>query len=196
MSTPYERTGRVSQKSRTRRALVDAARKLLDEGATPTVERAAAAAQVSRPTAYRYFSNQHDLLVAAHPELARETLLPADAPRDPAERLDLVSKSIVDLLLDHEPALRAMLRISLERGTPPEEPLALRVGRRIGWIDDALSPLAKTLPPERYRTLTLAVAATLGIEPLVWLIDIARVERTEAAEILRSTARDVLRGAL
>ena len=60
-------TGRVHQKARTRQALVRAARQLLVEGTTPTVEQTAAAASISRATAYRYFPNQRALLVATYP---------------------------------------------------------------------------------------------------------------------------------
>ena len=70
--------------SRTRRrthgALVAAARDLVGEGLTPTVEDAAARADVSRTTAYRYFPNQTALLVAAHPEVATTSLLDDPAP--------------------------------------------------------------------------------------------------------------------
>ncbi|HSR82574.1 MAG TPA: TetR family transcriptional regulator [Streptosporangiaceae bacterium] len=56
MSTPYETSGRSAQKARTRDALVAAARDLVTAGGvTPTVEAVAAAASVSRSTAYRYF---------------------------------------------------------------------------------------------------------------------------------------------
>ncbi len=53
MATSYELSGRRHQKARTRDALVAAARALLAQGTTPTVEEAAAAAAVSRTTAYR-----------------------------------------------------------------------------------------------------------------------------------------------
>ena len=67
MSIPYEATGRTRQKARTRDALVRAARDILGEGLSPTVEQAADAAGVARATAYRYFPNQRALLVAAYP---------------------------------------------------------------------------------------------------------------------------------
>lgn len=194
MSIPYDQTGRVSQKSRTRNALVAAAQALLADGITPTIEQAASAASVSRPTAYRYFPNQQALLLAAHPELSMRSLLPDAPPTDPLERLDLLSAGLVQLLLQHEAALRAMLRISLEERTNTHEPL--RTGRRITWVDDALSPLKKKLKPQRYRKLVLSIAANLGIEPLIWLIDVAGMDRNEAAELLRSSARELLRAVL
>src|SRR5271165_6211507 len=83
MSVPYELTGRHQQKARTRQALVEATRRLLAEGADPTVEEAAAGARISRTTAYRYFPNQRTLLAAAHPETDQASLLPRDPPTDP-----------------------------------------------------------------------------------------------------------------
>lgn len=195
MSSAYEQAGRVNQKLRTRTALVEATRALLAQGVTPTVEQAAASASVSRPTAYRYFPNQEALLIAAHPPLAMESLVPEPASGDPLERLDAASKSLVQFLLDNETALRAMLRISLEQ-TAERPPLALRTGRRIRWIEDALAPLRSRLGPQRFHDLVLRIAAALGIEPLIWLIDIAHVERTHAAEMLRASARDILKAAL
>src|SRR3712207_1404837 len=129
---PYEQTGRRNQKARTRDALVGAARALLADGVTPTVEEAAAAAAVSRTTAYRYFPNQRALIGAAHPQIDRASLLPDDAPADPAARLDLVLRETGRILLEWEPQLRASLRLSLEPGADPTGPV-LRRGRVIGW---------------------------------------------------------------
>lgn len=75
--TSYELVGRIAQKRRTREALIAAARSLIADGQTPTVAAAAASASISRTTAYRYFESQRELLVAAHPETAATSLLPA-----------------------------------------------------------------------------------------------------------------------
>jgi AcrR family transcriptional regulator len=196
MSSTYEQNGRVAQKQRTRNALIAAARELLAEGLTPTVEQAAERAKLSRPTAYRYFPNQHDLLVATHPELAVESLLPNPAPADPILRLDAVSAELMRLLLQHETSLRAMFRIAADKPPETRPPLALRTGRRIRWVEDALEPMRKKLGPKRFRRLVLQIGATLGIEPLMWLIDIAHADRKEAAEILRASARELLEAVL
>ncbi|MDQ1585991.1 MAG: hypothetical protein QOH80_1356, partial [Actinomycetota bacterium] len=87
MSIPYESTGRVQQKSRTRQALIAATRRLLAQGITPTVEQSAAEADVSRTSAYRYFPSQRDLLSASHPEIDRDSLLGDDPPGDAPARL-------------------------------------------------------------------------------------------------------------
>src|SRR5215212_5318440 len=83
MSIPYELTGRIHQKARTRAALLEATRALLAEGVSPTVEQAADRAAISRTTAYRYFANQRALLTAVYPEIAERSLLDTDAPLIP-----------------------------------------------------------------------------------------------------------------
>src|SRR5258706_12227297 len=100
MSIAYELNGRTAQKQRTRDALITAARELVAQGLTPTVEAASEAAAISRTTAYRYFPNQRALLAAAHPETAANTLLPDDAPDDVAARPDLVVSSFTRVIRD------------------------------------------------------------------------------------------------
>ncbi len=196
MSTPYELRGRTQQKARTRAAMVAATRQLLAEGLTPTVEQAAERAQVSRTTAYRYFPNQRALLIASYPELDAASLLGPDAPADPATRLELVTEQIAGQVIEYEAELRAMLRLSLESPPPDQAALPLRRGRAIGWIEDALSPLRERFPETELHQLALAIRATLGIEALVWLTDVAGLSRDEAVELMRSSARALLRSAL
>src|SRR5215204_7491654 len=115
-SIPYESTGRTEQKSRTRQVLVEATRKFLATGLTPTVEHAAAAAGISRTTAYRYFPNQRSLLLAAHPEIELTSLLGENPPTDPEARLEVAVAALARLTVDGEAEYRTMLRLSLEPG--------------------------------------------------------------------------------
>jgi AcrR family transcriptional regulator len=196
MSTAYELAGRTQQKQRTRNALVDAARNLVARGLSPTVEDAAAAASISRTTAYRYFPNQRVLLAAAHPETSAESLLPPDAPDDAAERLDLVVQAFMRVILDTEPQQRTMLRLSLEADPNESGDLPLRQGRAIGWIEEALAPLRSRLDDAELHRLALAVRSAAGIEALVWLTDIAGLSRSEAVELMRWSARAMYDSAL
>lgn len=191
MTVPYEESGRREQKSRTRRALVEATRRLLASGVTPKVEDSASEAGISRTTAYRYFPTQRDLLLAAYPEIERRSLLPDDAPDDAEERLDLVMKAFTRFTIEHEPQLRAALRLSLEDGH--EKPL-LRKGRAIAWIEDALAPLRGS--GVDVPRLAIAIRAATGVEALVWLTDVAGLSRPQAAEMMRRIARALLRDAL
>jgi AcrR family transcriptional regulator len=192
----YELNGRVAQKGRTRAALISAARELVAEGVTPTVEAAAEAAMISRTTAYRYFPNQRTLLAAAHPETALKSLLPADAPDDVETRLDLVVAAYTKSMLETEAQQRTMLRLSLEPDPAEAPDLPLRQGRAIPWIEEALEPLRDQMSQSNVHRLALAVRSATGIEALAWLTDVARLSRDEAVRLMRSSARALLRSAL
>lgn len=195
MSISYEATGRTRQKARTRQAMVAAARDLVAAGDTPTVEQAADAAGVSRATAYRYFPNQRDLLVAAFPEIETRSLLGTPAPDDVGARIERVVDELTRMLIDNEPALRTMLRLSLEGDGGGRERLLLRQGRVIGWLEDALRP-AKGISKAERRRLTYAVRCAVGIEAMVWLRDVAGLSAAEAVKIMRWSAKGLVRAAL
>lgn len=184
MSTPYERTGRTRQKLRTRNHLVAVARELVAKGgASPTVEEAAAAAGISRTTAYRYFPNQKALLLAAHPETDTTSLLGPGASDDPETRLKSAVDAFTRLIAETEHQQRTMLRLSLDPDAGPAD-LPLRKGRAIGWFEDALSPLLGEFTATEVHRLAVAIRSAVGIESLVWLTDIAGLSREEAAELM------------
>jgi len=195
-SESYESTGRTAQKMRTRKALVDAARELIVSGVTPTVEDAADAASISRTTAYRYFPNQRDLLVAAYPEIELQSLLGDDAPDEVEARVDAVVGEYLRQIIDNEVVLRAALRLSLAPDGSHRETLLLRQGRVINWLRDALKPLHGRLPEQDIERLVYAIRAAAGIEALVWLCDIAGLSRDEATELMMWSARALLRSKL
>lgn len=195
MSISYVDTGRALQKKRTRDALVEAARALIKRGETPTVEEAAAEASISRTTAYRYFQNQRELLVAAHPQIDMASLLPPEAGDDPAERLEIVLDTHLRMTLENETALRTAFRLSLDIARDEPGPI-LRRGRVIGWIADALSPLRGRLSDKQIARLSRAIRATAGIEALIWLCDVGGLSRPEAVKLMKWSAHALLRAAL
>jgi AcrR family transcriptional regulator len=195
MSTAYEESGRRDQKRRTRTELVAAARELIAQGgAPPTVADAAGAASISRTTAYRYFRSQHELLAAAHPETERTSLLPEGIGEDPEERLGAAVAVFLETILRTEAQQRTMLRLSLEASTQPGQ-LPLRKGRAIGWFEEALAPLLADLGADRIHRLALGVRSAVGIESLVWLVDVGGLTRDEAAALMQSSALALLREA-
>ena len=196
VSTGYELDGRSAQKKRTREALVEAARGLVAAGVTPTVERAASAASISRTTAYRYFPSQRSLLAAAHPETGTRSLLPEPPPADPADRLDAVVRSFTRLIVDTEVQQRTMLRLSLDADPAERTGLPLRQGRAIGWIAEAVAPLEGRLSDAERHALVLAIRATIGIEALAWLTDVAGQSRDDAVALMRWSAQALLGAAL
>src|SRR5216683_1929475 len=196
MSIPYELAGRTHQKQRTRQALVAAAREMVAQGVTPTVDSAATKASISRTTAYRYFPNHRTRLLSAHPEIEARSLLPENPPEDPEDRLDIVVQTFLRLIVDTEPQQRTMLRLSLEPDPSLRRELPLRQGRAIGWITEALAPLRDRMSEAQLRRLAVAIRSAAGIEPLVWLTDIAGLSREDAVQVMRQTARALLQSAL
>lgn len=194
-SRGYEESGRTRQKQRTRAQLIAATRTLIAaKGPAPTVEEAAAAAAISRTTAYRYFPNQKALLVAAHPETDRASLLPAGVGDDVEERLRIAVTAFTDLIRDTEAQQRTMLLLSL--GPSAEDELPLRKGRAIVWFEDALAPLRARLSEAELHHLALAIRSAVGIEALVWLTDIGGLSRVQAGRVMRWSAQALLHEAL
>src|SRR3712207_4010404 len=127
---------------RTRRAMIEAATRLVREGASPSVTEVADAAGVSRATAYRYFPTQESLLAEVLvPDL--EAALAAEAlPDDLENRFGAAFTSLWSLDVANEVALRTVLRRGLER--PPgesvereEEASSIRARRRARRFRDA-----------------------------------------------------------
>jgi AcrR family transcriptional regulator len=194
MSIPYTETGRTGQKQRTRNALVEAARELIKRGMTPTVEDAAAEASISRTTAYRYFRNKRDLLVAAHPQIDMRSFLPDDPPDDPAQRLEIVLDAHLRMTVENEAALRTAFVLSLAEDE--EHDLILRRGRVIGWVEDALQPLKGRLSAKDISRLARAIRASAGIESLIWLCDVGGMTREEAVKLMKWSAHALLNAAI
>lgn len=104
-------------------------------------------------------------------------------------------KEFTKRLLATEAQHRTMLRLSLEEGRDTST-LWLRQGRAIAWIEDALEPARENLGKANFRRLVLAIRASIGIEALVWLTDIAHLSREEAVKNMRWSAAALLRAAL
>lgn len=196
MSISYVLAGRTRQKSRTRDAILRATRELLARGEDPTVEQAADEAQVSRATAYRYFPNQRELLVATYPVIEAASLLGPEPPSGVIERLERAVHELTRIVIAYEPELRTMLRLSLEAKAGERERLVLRRGRAIGWLEDALRPLRGRIPKPELRRLVYAVRCASGIEALVWLCDVAGMSREDAVDLMRWSARNLLEAVL
>ena len=196
VSTAYELHGRTKQKQRTRQALVDVAREHVARGRTPTVEDAAAGAAISRATAYRYFPNQAALLAAAHPETAALSLLPANAPEDPEQRVALVVEAFTKIIVNTERQQRTMLRLSLLDDDDRRPSLPLRQGRVIGWLVEALEPARELLGEDGVWRTAVAIRSAIGVEALIWLTDMAGLSRRRAVELMRSNASAICRAAL
>lgn len=199
-------SGRVNQKRRTRDAVLDAARTLLDEGRVPSVGEAADAALVGRTTAYRYFPTQESLILEASMDSVVDALddtAAAGDPQsdDPAERVDRVLRTMHGRIAEHEAAFRAIIRLSLEKQARLEPgddgEVRLLEGRRLAWMQDAVPPAGDGLSPQMRSDLVAALAMLAGTESFIALKDACRVDDAhERSRIIRWTAQMVLAGAL
>lgn len=68
--------------------------------------------------------------------------------------------------------------------------------RAVLWIEQALEPAASALSAGGIERLAKAIRATAGIEALVWLVDVARMERGDAVTLMKWSAHALLRAAL
>ncbi|MHA6616410.1 TetR/AcrR family transcriptional regulator [Pseudonocardia sp. DLS-67] len=199
-------SGRVNQKRRTREAVLDATRVLLDEGRVPTVGEAADAALVGRTTAYRYFPTQESLIleaalggvVDALDEAAETDVSDTD---DPTERVDRILRTMHTRITAHEAAFRAIIRLSLDKearlAPGQREEVRLLEGRRPAWMQHALRPARDELAPDAYADLVAALGMLAGTEAFIALKDACHVGGVqERSRIIRWAARMLLAGAL
>src|SRR4051812_7295769 len=89
--TEDQEVGRVAQRRRTRRAILDATAELLRSGAEPSVNEVAAAADVSRRTVYVYYPTLDQLILDATLGILNtdvDAALRGQSSDDPHARLD------------------------------------------------------------------------------------------------------------
>lgn len=203
--------GRPAQRGRTRRALLDAAARLIAAGQTPTTTEVADAAGVSRRTAYRYFPTQEQLLVEASLERLRPEVEAAiagveavPAIRSPSgeepdvawalARLDATVRVMHRLTLEHEPLLRTIWRLTTGGATMPG--VRPRGSRRIDWLTAAVEPLRPRLGPERFARLISALATCVGFDSVFVLMDLRGLDSREAERVTRWMAETVTRASV
>jgi AcrR family transcriptional regulator len=192
-----EDTGRVNQKRRTRRNLLDAAGALLRAGATPSVAEVADAASVSRRTAYRYFPTAEQLLTEAVLEGVRPSIEGifvggGEGVEDVAERIERLAHALVERFRANEHPLRTLIRLTVDR-SPAEGAVSTSRGvRRIDWIELAIAPLRAGLPRREYARLRAALAVCLGAEAFIVLRDVCGLGYAEMEKVTVYAARSLV----
>ena len=199
MSNSEKTTERLGQKLRTRAALLDAARSLVAAGIEPTIAEVADAAMVSRATAYRYFPTQEALLVEVPLDEAAptvESLFGSGAPEDAEDRAALVQNALYDLVRDNESQFRVFLRASLTRALrDPEGQDPLRGARRTALLSAALAPLSDELTDGEIDRLIAALSMLVGVESMIVLHDVLRLDHDEARRRGEWAVRQMVRAA-
>ena len=195
---------RANQKQRTRTAIVEAATQLLRDGVEPTVAAAAAAAKVSRATAYRYFPTPESLqleVAGVTPAYAPiERLVDALSGDDAEARLMQFVDAINATSFADEARMRMALKVYLDtwfanNGTDAKAP-AVREGRRMRWFARVLAPAREGRANGKWRRLEAALALTVGADAMVVMKDVCRLGDREAQDALRWAAQTLLRAGL
>jgi AcrR family transcriptional regulator len=191
-------SGRTNQKLRTRAALVEACRSLIQAGREVSMPEVARAAMVSEATAYRYFSDLVTLVSEAYvglwetPEVA---LAPVAMLIDPVARVAFATDYLMKVVLSYQGAARAMISATINRPGLA----ASRPGIRFGLIDYALSPLdapPAAMTPGRLSQLKRDLSVVMSAEALFTLIDLCGLDPDEAIASAVHTATTLTRAAL
>jgi AcrR family transcriptional regulator len=191
---PSPGRGRVNQKQRTRRAIVDAAKRLAASGSEFTMPVVAREALVSEATAYRYFPDLASLLREADegtwpsPE---DALAPVAGSTDAVERVAFAAGFLFRGVLANQGAVRAMIAASITKPHVHERP-----AHRLGLIDHALAPVAERLGAGGLAQLRRDLAVVLSADALFTVMDLCGLEPEAAIASTVETARRVTRGAL
>ena len=185
---------RVNQKQRTRRAIVEAAKRLASSGSEITMPVVAREALVSEATAYRYFPDLASLLHEADegtwpsPE---DALAPVAGSTDPVERVAFAAGFLFRGVLANQGAVRAMMAAAITKPSAQGRP-----GHRFGMIDYALIPAADRLSADELAQLRRDLAVVLSADALFTLIDLCGLGPEAAIASAVETARRVTRAAL
>jgi AcrR family transcriptional regulator len=192
--------GRVAQRRRTRKAIVDATIALIAAGTTPSVNDVAAAADVSRRTGYMYFPTFDQLLidatVGALSERSVESALEREST-DVQHRVDAIVRALNTVTPEVERLGRALIRLTVESGSAELAAAGMprRGYRRIEWIEAAVEPLRQELGKTKFQRLVNALAMIVGWEALIVQRDVCGLNSTEGEELSLWAARALVSAA-
>jgi AcrR family transcriptional regulator len=187
-----ESNGRTNQKTRTRRAIVDACVELIRQRQPVTMPEVAKAAMVSEATAYRYFPDLASLLAEALAQdwpTPTEALAPVAASNDPVERVAFATRFLLQGVAERQAVVRAMISATI---TQPGLSGRARPGIRFGLIDCALAPFVDALEaayPDLLAQLRLDLAVIMSAEALFSLTDLCGLSIEDAIDSAEKTAR-------
>lgn len=199
MEEPAGSGGRIRQRRRTRRAIVDAATELIVSGRTPSMAEVADAADVSRRTVYQYFPTHDQLLTEAvlaglRPAFERPIEL---GQYDVEARVEALVETMWRLGAESEHLGRTMIRLTVgAQEHSPDSVLPRRGFNRIEWIEKALEPVREGLDEPRFERLVSALALCFGWEAFIVLKDVRGLHNVEGEHVSAWAARVLLRAAL
>ncbi len=186
---------------RMRELLLRTAVGLMQHGHAPSVSDAAVAAGVSRATAYRYFPSQSALVEAVVDQALGPILAWDSISQDAEERVEDLLASSNERIVEFEATFKAALALSLDQSAQnrsKQSPVGpqFRRGHRIDLLKKALLPLRTRLSDTEFGRLAKALSLTFGLEVILVLKDIWKVDVDEMQDVAIWAARSMVRAAL
>jgi AcrR family transcriptional regulator len=191
----------VNQKRRTRAAVVDAAKQLMEAGTTPTVAQAAEAALVSRTTAYRYFPTQESLLLEIAVDVDVDDIealvgSPLASGEDATTRTVQVMSLLNQRVLADEVRYRTVLRLYLDlwlaAAASGDDAPVVRAGRRHRWLTESLASVRDDVDDAAWSRLIDGLSILIGGEAMFVLRDVCRLDGDEALAVTEWAARALI----
>ena len=190
--------GRVAQRRRTRRAIVEATMALLGEGVEPSINDIAARADVSRRTIYLHFPTLDQLVLDATAGLMNDDVDAALArvrSEDPRERVTMLVREVYRTMQGSLPLGRKLIKLTVD-APPPADGLPRRGYRRIGWLEWAVEPARPRLTSRQWDDLVSSLALVIGWEAFIVLLDVRGLSPAAARELTLRAALVLLDAAL
>ena len=187
-------TGRINQKLRTRKALLEAAAELMQTQGNFTLEQAAERAQISRATVYRYFSDANALKLAARLPTTKSPEELVAGMDNVVDRVIAVHDYLFDISRDNETLFRAFLGAVMTETSTLEDTknLTLRGARRIPMLEHALEPIKDKMSDTEFALLICSLSTMVGIESFTVLNDICKLDTSEARKAMHQAIKLML----
>jgi AcrR family transcriptional regulator len=182
-------SGRVNQKLRTRKALLQAAYELMETHGSFTLEDVAQKAMVSRATVYRYFSDVDTLKMETSLDIqtkSPEQVLFRLENASASQRMTAVQRYLFELTKKNETSFRNYLSAVLKLSAISSNNGAnLRGARRVPMIEAALEPYKAGMNEDTYTKLVHLMAVLVGVESYIVLKDVCNLKYAEAATVMQ-----------
>jgi AcrR family transcriptional regulator len=188
-------------RARMKRHMLATAIRLMQDGIIPSVSDVAEAAQVSRATAYRYFPSQAAMVQAVVDEALGPVLGWSSESEDAETRVGELFAFSFPRMIAYEATHRAALAQALDQwtrrqaGTLGAEAPIVR-GNRRGLLRTALGPLKDSLGVEAFDRVAQSLSLLFGIEAIIVLKDIWRLDDNQARRVAMWAAHALVRAAV
>ena len=189
--------GRVNQKLKTQKRILDTARKMLLSKKDFSLEDVAAQMQISRATIYRYYGNIDMLCLDV--AIATTNKDPEDfssyvSGMDMAQSLFYVQEYFNHMVQTHETELRKYLSLALDRSVKGGTASEHRGGRQPKILEIVMRPFYDQIGKENYDNLKHVATVLCGPEPLIVNKDVNGLNNEQSNEVLRWALEMILKG--